>query len=264
MMAASLLLCPAVPFNVMTGQNAFFTSGLLIGGFALIGRYPVLGGALLGILTFKPQMWLMVPIALVAARQWRALAGVAAASLLIALVSLAVFGTEAWRAWFEFATGASSQYRAWVTAGRLNGVSVYACASLLGAPDQLASLFQAAAIAIAGGFVYWSFRRQGVGPLPLAALLAATILAAPHVSTSDAVLLGLAASLFLSLVMTDAFWPIYAIIAVAVWLCPLASPPSVVRLGLLIPVLLVIFLSCVVVAIRGKRTAAAMSTLSPA
>src|SRR5438094_424307 len=34
----SILLCPAVPFNVMTGQNAFFTGAILVGGFMLIAR----------------------------------------------------------------------------------------------------------------------------------------------------------------------------------------------------------------------------------
>ena len=33
----SLLLCPAVPFNVMTGQNAFFVGALLLGGFGAAG-----------------------------------------------------------------------------------------------------------------------------------------------------------------------------------------------------------------------------------
>src|SRR5216684_3288151 len=45
--AFSLVLCPAVPFNVMTGQNAFFTGALLVGGFALLSRHPVLAGGLL-------------------------------------------------------------------------------------------------------------------------------------------------------------------------------------------------------------------------
>src|SRR5258708_13974010 len=36
----SLVFCPAVPFNVTTGHNAFFTTPLLVGGFGLLGRSP--------------------------------------------------------------------------------------------------------------------------------------------------------------------------------------------------------------------------------
>src|SRR5260370_39272863 len=107
------MLCPGVPFTVITGQNAFFTSALWVGGFGLIGRYPVLAGALLGVLTFKPQLWLMVPVALLAARQWRALGGAAASALILALLSLAVFGPEIWRAWLGLLTGMDEGYRAW-------------------------------------------------------------------------------------------------------------------------------------------------------
>src|SRR6202040_2051167 len=39
---ASLLLCPAASITVIAGQNAFLTAALLVGGFALLRRRPVL------------------------------------------------------------------------------------------------------------------------------------------------------------------------------------------------------------------------------
>src|SRR5207247_5240422 len=99
----SLLLCPAVPFNLMTGQNAFFVGALLVGGFGLLPRAPLAAGILFGLISAKPQLWLMVPIALVAGRQWRALASTAATALLLALATLPVFGLEIWRVWLQLA-----------------------------------------------------------------------------------------------------------------------------------------------------------------
>jgi alpha-1,2-mannosyltransferase len=249
----SLVLCPAVPFNVMTGQNAFFTSALLVGGFGLIGRSPVVAGAILGVLTFKPQMWLMVPVALVAARQWRALGGAAASALVLALLSLIVFGPEIWRAWLSLVTGMDEAFRAWVTNGRLNGMSVFASATWLGAPPAVANLAQGAAIAIAAAIVYLAFRRPALGALQLAVLLAATMLAAPHVSTSDAVLLGLAASLFV--VAAGRLGPAQLMLAAAVWISPLVNPPSVFRPGCLTPVLILLLLGVLIAEIREPRGA---------
>ncbi|MGC2412384.1 MAG: glycosyltransferase family 87 protein [Stellaceae bacterium] len=250
--AFSLVLCPAVPFNVMTGQNAFFTSALLVGGFGLLTRYPVLGGGLLGILTFKPQLWLMVPIALVAARHWRALAGAGVSALAVALFSLALFGPEIWRVWFGLMTGGDAAYRAWVTSGRLNGISVFACVAWLGAPLAIANLAQWAAIAISAAFVYRAYRRPHPGTLALAILLAATMLAAPHVSTSDAVLLALATSLFVTASGQVAPSPAQLMLAAAVWIIPLFNPPSVFRPGSFTPLLILMLLGAILARIGDE------------
>ncbi|HEX3861344.1 MAG TPA: glycosyltransferase family 87 protein [Stellaceae bacterium] len=251
--AFTLVLCPAVPFNVMTGQNAFFTSALLVGGFGLLGRYPVLAGVLLGVLTFKPQLWLMVPVALLAARQWRALCSTAVTALVLVAASLAVFGPGIWQAWIGLLTGGDTAYNAWVVNGRLNGLSVFACVSIAGAPRAVANLVQAAAVFMAAGVVYWVYRREVAGLLPLAALLAATMLAAPHASASDAVMLGLAAAMFVAAPRRAALRTAELALAVAVWISPLLNPPSVFRAGCFTPVLTLLLLAAIVTAMRQRE-----------
>jgi alpha-1,2-mannosyltransferase len=255
----SLLLCPAVPFNVLTGQNAFFTSALLVGGFGLLNRRPALSGVLLGILSFKPQLWLMVPIALLAGGRWRTLLATGATATVMALASLAMFGPQIWQAWFELTAGVSGAYRAWLVAGRLNGQSVFACLSLLGAPSSIANIAQITAIAAATGFVYFVFRRDTRAELQLSGLLSATVLAAPHASASDAVLLAVAASSFFSVMVTHGLHPLRATVTVAVWVSPLFNPPSLFRVGLITPVLILLFLACVIAEIReqGEDSSAA-------
>jgi hypothetical protein len=54
-LVVSVLLSPAAAFNVVGGQNAFLVSALAVAGFRLIKKRPVAGGALLGVLTIKPQ-----------------------------------------------------------------------------------------------------------------------------------------------------------------------------------------------------------------
>jgi alpha-1,2-mannosyltransferase len=246
----SLLLCPAVPFNMVTGQNAFFTCALLVGGFGLLNKRPVLSGVLLGILSFKPQLWLMVPIALLAAGRWRSLLATGVTATVMALASLAMFGAQIWQAWFELTAGVSEAYRAWLVAGRLNGQSVFACLSLLGAPTSIANIAQITAIAAAAGCVYFLFRRNTKAELQLSGLLSATLLAAPHASASDAVLLAVAAISFLSSMAANGLHPFRGMVALAVWVSPLFNPPSVVRIGLVTPVLILLFLACVTAEVR--------------
>ncbi|MBV8778660.1 MAG: DUF2029 domain-containing protein, partial [Alphaproteobacteria bacterium] len=97
------LLGPAAALNVAQGQNAFLSAALVVAGLRLLPLRPALAGAVLGLLTIKPQFWLLVPVALVAARAWRALAWSAVAAVMLALTSAFVLGLEPWREWLDFA-----------------------------------------------------------------------------------------------------------------------------------------------------------------
>ncbi len=73
---------PAALVNVMHGQNAFLTTALCGGGMLLLDRRPVLAGALLGVMAYKPQLGCLVPLALLVSGRWTALAAAAATAIL--------------------------------------------------------------------------------------------------------------------------------------------------------------------------------------
>jgi alpha-1,2-mannosyltransferase len=235
---ASLALCPATPFTIFTGQSTFLTAALLLAGVASMERRPVLAGIALGFLAYKPQFCLMLPMALFAGWHWRTVATAAATAALLMFVSAALLGLEIWRFWIEFAMGLNDLYQAWIPVGRLKGQSVYACAVLLGASSAFANALQAAAAIAAAAAVFWCFRR----PMRRELRLAATILAAPHVSTSDALLAGIAATLALSAALKDGFRTGDVLMISSLWISPLMSPPSLFIAGTMIPLLLCLFI----------------------
>jgi hypothetical protein len=254
----SVLISPAAAFTVAVGQNGFMTTALLVGGFGLMARAPVLAGALLGLLACKPQLWLLVPVALFAAREWKVLASALAAAALLALLSLAVVGIEAWREWLSLMLGPSPLYQHWLQFGRLNGQSAYTEAFLLGAPARAASVAQAVATALCAALVWWCFRRSGLSrDLRLMVLLTAVILAAPHVSNYDAVMVAVAVSLFLCRALQDGFRPGDAMLIVVTWSIELINPPQMIRWGLLTPLVLCVFLAAVIARGRGLAPTAA-------
>jgi hypothetical protein len=227
-----------------------------------LGRNPILAGALLGIATFKPTLWLMVPVALIAARQWRALAAAAAMGGLLALASLAVFGIDMWRQWLAMALSPPADfYSQWLEAGRSWGLSVYTCAWVLGASHNVGTLAQAVATLGAAAAVYVSFRGPLTPDRQLAVLLAATILAAPHVSSYDVLLLAIAACLMFSRALTDGA-PLYEItLMLAIWLLPLFNPPRATPVGLMTPVLVALF---IVLTMAGQRVRASADVAATA
>jgi alpha-1,2-mannosyltransferase len=248
----ALLLSPAASLTVAMGQNAFLTSALLIGGFQLSGRRPILGGALLGVLTYKPQFWLLVPVALVASRQWRVLASAFATASLIALASLAVFGVDAWDAWFNLILNPPTEFfENWLEWSRLWGQSVYTCAVLLGASRSIANAAQLLALMLGAGSVYYAFSRPMARDLRLCVVLGATVLAAPHVSGYDTVLLAVAAAMMFC---RRPDMPLsHLALLLGVWLIPLVNPPRAIPLGLLTPVLVCAFIAYAMAAGRTER-----------
>jgi alpha-1,2-mannosyltransferase len=242
---ASLVLCPAAAITICLGQNAFLTSALLVGGFGLVGRRPLLGGTLLGALSYKPQFWLLVPVALIAAGEWLTLLSAVTTASLLVLASLLIFGSGPWHAWLDLMTGPSALYESWITAGRMNGQSVYTCAVLIGASKTLANLVQGLASLLAASCVFWIFRRPAALSAQLSVLLAATMLAAPHIIGYDAVMLAIAATMLFCHVFEERLRFSETIIIVLAWVSPLANPPSLFWPGLFTPLVISLFIGCV-------------------
>lgn len=99
-----LALAMATPVGMValaTGQNAFFTAALLALSVCLADRRPVLAGIAAGLLTIKPQLGVLIPVAFLAAGCWRAFFTAAFVALSLVAASLLAFGVEAWAAFFE-------------------------------------------------------------------------------------------------------------------------------------------------------------------
>ena len=58
------LAFPAVLVNIGHGQNGFLTAALLGGALVMLDRRPLLAGILFGLLAYKPQFGLMIPLVL--------------------------------------------------------------------------------------------------------------------------------------------------------------------------------------------------------
>jgi arabinofuranan 3-O-arabinosyltransferase len=93
-----VLASPFTLWNILAGQNGFLTALLLGASLLFLKRQPVLAGVFIGCLTYKPQFGILLPIALAAAKQWRAVASAAATAALFAGASFAAFGVSAWEA----------------------------------------------------------------------------------------------------------------------------------------------------------------------
>ena len=88
---------PSVIANFLIGQNGFLTAAIFMFGSKMLDRAPLLGGAIFGLLVIKPQLAVLLPVALIAGRDWKALLGGALSSLSALLLGALILGLDAYR-----------------------------------------------------------------------------------------------------------------------------------------------------------------------
>lgn len=89
------VMSPAVFMNAIFGQNGALTAALLIGGLLAAPKRPILAGILFGLLTIKPHLGILIPFALIASRNWTAVAAAAATAVGLAAATCLLFGVDA-------------------------------------------------------------------------------------------------------------------------------------------------------------------------
>lgn len=194
---ASLCLAaiPAVWWALGWGQNSFLSASLMAGGTLLLRRRPMAGGALLGALCFKPHFGLLIPVALLAGRHWRAMLGAALSGTALVIASAALFGVATWSA---FAAMAAHSRQTVETGIALAGhIDLAGAARLAGVAAGSGWILQAGLGAVAACCVGWAWSRAAGHVKPAAAnavLVSATLAAMPFLLFYDLVMAGVAAA----------------------------------------------------------------------
>lgn len=185
-----LLLAPAVAINVFMGQNGLLSTALLGGGVLMLERRPILGGAVLGLLTYKPHFALLVPVVLLFGREWRAFAAAAASAAATIAASALVLGVAPWLAFIQRALHPMSVFStSSSTASSVPSVMIMAQSLGLNAQVGAACHWLIAGVAAIAGV--WIWRRSKDGLVRAAALAAATLLVTPYLRLYDLALLAL-------------------------------------------------------------------------
>lgn len=184
-------VAPAVALNVFIGQNGFFTAALLICGLVSLQRRPVLSGVCFGICTIKPQLGLLLPVVLLVAGCWRAIASASVTAVALVLATGWLWGPDIW---IEFLAKVVPQQRFLQEHGEgllfLQIPSAIYAARNLGLPLNAAWVLQVLVSALSLAAVVWTYRRRRDPVLATSLLVVATFLASPYTLNYDMVILG--------------------------------------------------------------------------
>jgi hypothetical protein len=194
----ALAAFPAVFVNLFSGQNGFITTALLTAGLYFLDESPVVAGLILGTLSYKPQFFVLIPLALALGRYWESLAACLIGAAICAGLSLAAFGLEPWRAFFDslpmvdkISLG-SDEALHWL--GNIH--SVFSLVRLYGGDVKTAYVVQtvvavAAVLTLAG---VWRRKKASLA-VRGTSLVAALLLASPYSFSYDQVILSIPISL---------------------------------------------------------------------
>jgi alpha-1,2-mannosyltransferase len=213
---SAFLAFPAVFWTIGLGQNAFLTATLFGAFTLLLEKKPLTAGLLLGCLCFKPHFGLLVPVALIAGREWRAFGGAIISVAGLVGVSVLLFG---WQTWAVYLTAFLHSDQVYAT-GRVDFAGIitpFGAARLVGLATPTAYAIQILAVIIAVVIVALMWRRGANHNLRCATLLSATLLAVPLALVYDQLLLLLAGAWLLREVRNTALLNWEGLILVAIY-----------------------------------------------
>jgi hypothetical protein len=189
----ALLAVPSVWWVLGLGQNSFLNAALMAAGTLLLEQRPWLAGVAFGALCYKPHLGLLVPVALLFGRQWRAFASAGATVAAICAATLALYGPDTWRAFFTMALhsdqaigGGDVLFAAHIDP---SGALRYA-----GVPLAIARAIGGLLALATAGCVAWAWARPARAPVRYALLVAGTLIVVPFALFYDLVLASLAAA----------------------------------------------------------------------
>lgn len=176
------IVAPTTVACISFGQSGFLAGALATAGVRLADSRPVLSGILIGVLSYKPQLGLLVPVALAAAGLWPAF-GVACATVIgLAAITTITFGWAVWPAWISMLPSYSAIFDHIAVVKAMP--TVLTNLQMMGVAVPIAKEIQALAAIVVAVLVWRCFRR-GPTKLAAAALLVGTFLATPHAFVYD-------------------------------------------------------------------------------
>jgi hypothetical protein len=217
------LAFPAVFINLGHGQNGFLTAALLGGSLILIDRRPLAAGALIGLLAYKPQFGVLIPLALVATARWRTLAAAALTVLAACALATALFGPGVWAAFMASTAFTKTVVLEAGNTGWEKIQSIFSAVRMWGGSVQTAYFAQAMLDVLVAVTLVWLWRAPVASDLKAAALPCACLLTTPYVLDYDMVVVGVSIAFFARFALAQRVRDYEMSVIAFAWTAPLVA-----------------------------------------
>jgi Glycosyltransferase family 87 len=214
---------PAVFVNIGHGQNGFLTAALLGGALQLLDRRPWIAGVLIGLLAYKPQFGVLIPIALLASQRWSSIVAAIATVAALVAISFATLGAGVWHAFIDSMNFTQTVVLEQGGTGWEKIQSAFSAARNWGADIKTAYAIQTGLAVMLAGTLAWLWHGDAAFELKASALATASLLATPYVLDYDLVVLAVAIAFFARHGLARGFRDYEISLLAAAWMVPLLS-----------------------------------------
>lgn len=247
---------PAVFVTLGHGHNAFLTAGLLGFGLLLLDRRPMVAGVLIGLLAYKPQFGLVLPLVLALSGRWVSVLSAGGTVVAMAAAVTLWLGPEIWRAFLDGAEFTKTVILEQGITGWHKIQSAFSAARSFGASIEAAYVVQGVAtIATLGTLGLMAWRRVDKDLLA-AATAAGALIATPYSLDYDMTILGVSIAFAARHAFREGAAPWEVSVLALAWVTPLVARSVMMTTGVPLGALSVMMLFGFLAArALGRRTA---------
>ena len=237
------LAFPAVFVNLIHGHNGFMTAALIATALAMLDTRPILSGILFGLLAYKPQFGLMIPLVLAVTARWKCFGAAAATVAVLTLAVTALFGEGIWPAFLSSTHFTREVVLEQGGTGFHKIQSVFAWARMWGGPVAIAYAAQAIVTLCVAAALAWLWRSGASAGSKGAALCIAVLLATPYSLDYDMMVLAPAIALLAADGIARGFRPYERTALAALWFMPIVAREfaGITHVPLGVPAMLAVF-----------------------
>lgn len=222
----ALLFAPSTLVNCLTGQNGFLSATLFVNGILLLKTRPYLSGVFFGLLSYKPQLGILIPFILVALHQWKPF--LSAIITITGLLALSLF-IHGWEIWSLYLT--NNINTSFILLEKGSGLllfmmpTVFVSGRILGLENGLNYFLQ---ITVALGVILgimWGMRKTHDSTFQLVLASVGTFLVAPFAFNYDMTILSLAITFYFIQSWENDFNIFDRMLLLTIWFLPLVTVP---------------------------------------
>lgn len=241
------LAFPAVVVNIGHGHNGFLTAALIGMGLLWLKPKPILAGICIGLLAYKPQFGLLIPLALLAGGHYRAFFS---ATLMVGALSAlvtALYGEGIWHAFLGSLEFTREMVLEQGDTGFHKIQSVFAAVRLLGGGVSFAYDAQIFTIIVLAVTLVWLWRSSASDEIKYAALIVGSLLATPYSLDYDLMVLAPAFAFLVRHGLRQGFAPWEISLIAFAWSTPLYARSVAVFTHVPLAVIAMLLLYCMLV-----------------
>lgn len=219
----AIIASPSAFIAFTTGQNGFLTAALLILAARDPKQRPLVAGVAAGLLTMKPHLGLLIPVAYLACGAWRAIGVAALTAGALAALSVAAYGAETWTAFFTAVTEVSGRVSEQVMP--LSKMATpYSAALFAGFAEWPARIVHLGFTLLAAAAVWRVWRKTDDMLLRGAVLIASAFLAAPYGFYYELIILGFPIAVVVMRALDTGWLKHERSMLAAIWIIAMATP----------------------------------------